>query len=241
MHKLLFLLGFLISALGASSLDAVDHFSGSNIHVIKSKKKQKKKPQENMSDSTDYFKGKFPPNDHRAPTFRKCFELLEARNAKILVETGTARDGAKNCGGDGCSTVLFAEWARDHGAALYSVDICPKAIKESKRAVTSINPHVHFATQDSVGFLRDFHQRIDFLYLDSYDFDSNNPTPSQKHHLHEIQAALPYLHKDSVIMIDDCALPHGGKGKLVIEYLTSLGWQVLMASYQAILVYTPPT
>jgi predicted O-methyltransferase YrrM len=185
----------------------------------------------------DYLANRISPTDPRAPSFQMCFQILEARQAKVLVETGTARNGSQNCAGDGCSTVLFADWAKDHHATLYSVDICPQAIKTSKKAVRHINRNVQFFTQDSVGFLQNFGRQIDFLYLDSYDFDFANPDPSQIHHLHEIEAALPYLHKDSVIMIDDCALPYGGKGKLVIEYLTSLGWKILLESYQTILVY----
>jgi hypothetical protein len=187
----------------------------------------------------DYLANRISSADQRAPTFQACFQLLEARNAKVLVETGTARLGAKNCAGDGCSTILFADWAKDHNATLYSVDICPVAIRKSQKAVRRINRNVQFFTQDSVGFLQNFRQKIDLLYLDSYDFDYDNPTPSQVHHLREIDAALPFLHKDSVIMIDDCALPHGGKGKLVIEYLTSLGWEVFLAGYQVIMVYPP--
>ncbi len=45
--------------------------------------------------------GRIFPDDKREYTLRLCFELLEQREAKILVETGTARNGFKNCRGDG--------------------------------------------------------------------------------------------------------------------------------------------
>lgn len=93
----------------------------------------------------DYLKDRIPSGNFREGSYRHCFELLENRGAKILVETGTARDGCKNCGGDGCSTVIFADWARDHGATLFSVDISEKAIQESRKAVRKINKNVHFA------------------------------------------------------------------------------------------------
>jgi hypothetical protein len=80
---------------------------------------------------------------------------------------------------------------------------------------------------------------IDFLYLDSYDYEWNNPSPSQEHHLREIQAAFPRLHENSVVMIDDCALPQGGKGKLAIEYLKERGWKILLEQYQTILIFDP--
>lgn len=185
----------------------------------------------------DYLDRRIDRTDKRAASFTLCFELLERRNAKILVETGTARNGATNCFGDGCSTLLFADWARDHSASLFSVDIDPHAISQSMAAVRSINPHVQFATQDSISFLKNFNDKIDFLYLDSYDFDFNNPNPSQRHHLYEIEAAYPHLHENTVIMIDDCGLPYGGKGKLAIEFLTTRGWQILYSGYQTILIY----
>ncbi|MBS0604823.1 MAG: class I SAM-dependent methyltransferase [Verrucomicrobia bacterium] len=187
--------------------------------------------------ASDYLSGRIYVSDKRFSTYKVCLELIEHRGAKTLVETGTARNGTKNCVGDGCSTVIFADWAKDHGAALFSVDINPQAINESREAVKRVNPNVQFATQDSIQFLKDFNRPIDFLYLDSYDFELDNPAPSQLHHLNEIKAAYPFLHKDSIIMIDDCDLPHGGKGKLAIEFLTSQGWIVLASAYQTILIY----
>jgi hypothetical protein len=56
------------------------------------------------------------------------------------------------------------------------------------------------------------------------------------HHLKEIQAAYSCLKEDSIIMIDDCDLPGGGKGALVIEYLCARGWVPVMSKYQVILV-----
>lgn len=188
------------------------------------------------SESEKYLVDRIPENSHRYMSFQKCLELMEQRNAKNLVETGTARCGATNCLGDGCSTVIFAHWAKDHGAALISIDIDSRAVLESMRAVRSINPVVHFAIYDSIAFLNRYDKQIDFLYLDSYDFDVNDPLPSQEHHLNEIIAAYPHLTKESIVMIDDCALPHGGKGRLAIEFLLNQGWQIYYSGYQVILV-----
>ena len=68
------------------------------------------------------------PEDKRYKTFRSTLELMEKRKVKTIVETGTARNGVKNCIGDGCSTPIFCEWASEHGAYVYSVDIDPLAI-----------------------------------------------------------------------------------------------------------------
>ena len=189
------------------------------------------------SDPKKYLENRITQHSKRYDSFKICLELMAQRNAKNLVETGTARNGLSNCRGDGCSTVIFADWAKDHHAALTSIDINPDAIKTSMQAVAPINPNVQYVTQDSVSFLSHYNQKIDFLYLDSYDFDANNPLPSQMHHLNEIIAALPFLTKDSVVMIDDCDLPHGGKGRLVIDFLTHNGWKIYHSGYQTILIH----
>jgi predicted O-methyltransferase YrrM len=164
------------------------------------------------------------------------FELLKDRNAQVIVETGTAREGSAWCVGDGCSTLLFAEWVKRHGGIFYSVDIDKKALKKAKRAIGSTPSTVHLIHNDSVEFLANFDRKIDCLYLDSFDFDIDNPQPSQEHHLKEIQAAYPHLTRNSVVMIDDCALPHGGKGLLVIQFLVEKGWKIVANGYQVILI-----
>ena len=187
--------------------------------------------------ANDYLANRIHQRDKRHSTFSACLSLLENRNAKILVETGTARNGTKNCTGDGCSTIIFADWAKANGATLFSVDINPAAIRESEKESARSIRKFNLLLKNSVEFLEEFEQPIDFLYLDSYDFEIHNPRPSQLHHLREIEAAYPFLHKDSVIMIDDCNQAHGGKGKLVIDFLTARGWTLFIYSYQAILIY----
>lgn len=183
-----------------------------------------------------YLKGKLSSTDKRYATFFKALELMTRRGAKVLVETGTARNGSKNCSGDGCSTLIFANWAKANHALLYSVDLDKKALKNAAAALQkNQKSSVFFVESDSVFFLENFGGPIDFLYLDSYDFEVENPVPSQQHHLREIQAAYPYLHEKSLVMIDDCDLPYGGKGPLVVEYLLEREWVILEKGYQILL------
>lgn len=177
----------------------------------------------------------------RRNTLRKTLQLLEERGARNLVETGTARGGLHNSKGDGASTVVFGLWASQFGAHLHSVDIDPKGIEESRNAVEEmgLTDFVTLATSDSVQFLERYKQPVDFLYLDSYDFHKTDiaiQTASQVHHLREIKAIVDQLHDNSVVLIDDCRRPNGGKGKLAIEFLTTQGWRVHTADYQVILV-----
>jgi hypothetical protein len=208
---------------------------GAEILPIRHKKRHKP-TQQNVKPP---IYGALPAHNMRYATFDLAFQLMGQRRARVIVETGSARQGVSGCCSEGCSTYLFAQWAKSHNATLYSVDINPEAIDHAKNATDPVNPEVAFYNMDSVLFLEQFDQVIDFLYLDSYDFDSNNPLPSQEHHLKEIIAAYPHLRDHSVIMIDDCNLPYGGKGKLVIEWLQQKGWLLLASAYQSILIKSP--
>jgi predicted O-methyltransferase YrrM len=187
-----------------------------------------------------YLRYRIHPSNSRYETIKTALELMEQRRVKTIVETGTARYGGANFASDGGSTIIYSHYARDHRCQFYSVDINPDSLEVARRAVAralrGIGKNLHFVAQDSVEFLRDFPGQIDFLYLDSYDFDANDPQPSQLHHLREIEAAYPHLTHDTIILIDDCDLPQGGKGKLVIEFLLEKGWKILQSSYQVILV-----
>ena len=177
----------------------------------------------------------------RRDTLREVLRLLGERGATTLLETGVARMGLEKSKGDGASTIVFGLWAKQNDAHLYSVDIDPEATERAGQAVANmdLSDSVTLVTSDSVAYLDEFTDMVDFLYLDSYDYhktDTAIQTASQAHHLKEIEAIEGCLHEDTVILIDDCDMPNGGKGKLVIERLTANGWKVHMSEYQVILV-----
>ena len=177
----------------------------------------------------------------RRDTLREVLRLLDERGAKTLLETGVARMGLEKSKGDGASTIVFGLWAKQNDAHLYSVDIDPEATERAGQAVANmdLSDSVTLVTSDSVAYLDEFTDMVDFLYLDSYDYhktDTAIQTASQDHHLKEIKAIEGCLHEDTVILIDDCDMPNGGKGKLVIERLTANGWKVHLSEYQVILV-----
>lgn len=183
-----------------------------------------------------YLLNKIEPENHRFMTFIYALRLLKERHAQVLVETGTARYGNKNCSGDGCSTLIFSDWVGVNGGHFYSVDISEFALQDAAASLGAANEFVQLVHSDSVAFLKNFNQPIDFLYLDSFDFELDNPEPSQQHHLKEIIAAYPWLTEQTIVMIDDCNLPYGGKGKLAIEYLLNRNWKIVAQDYQTILV-----
>ena len=162
------------------------------------------------------------PAPRPVASFEKLFSLLEARDAKVLVETGTFRDGN--------STIALGNWALNHEAHLISID--PTSIEEA-----SI-PYAQATTlicSDIPSYLENFNSSIDLLYLNSIDYEPNDPLPCQEEHLRELLAAYPFLGSTSIIMVDDSSLPGGGKGKLVIDYLLSHGWKVIAQGPQVLL------
>ena len=177
----------------------------------------------------------------RQKTFKKTLKLLQERQAKTLVETGTARYGLENTKSDGASTIVFGSWADKNDAQLFSIDYDIEAISMAKKEILRLDlkHSVEFANAESVAFLSNFQQKVDFLYLDSYDYDRKNKQEqqlSQKHHLDEFRAIQNRLHDESVVLIDDCRLPGGGKGKLVIDLMRERGWKIHTRSYQVLLV-----
>ena len=79
----------------------------------------------------------------------------------------------------------------------------------------------------------------DGSFVDSYDYDKYDVSvqkASQEHHLNELEAIESQLHERSIVLIDDCRQPGGGKGKLVIEHMLTKGWKALMSEYQVLLV-----
>ena len=67
----------------------------------------------------------------RRDTFKKTMELMEKINAKVIIETGTSREGLKGAKSNGAATIVFGKWAKENGAVLHSVDINSESIANS--------------------------------------------------------------------------------------------------------------
>ena len=165
---------------------------------------------------------------------------MKKTKAKTIVETGTSREGLRGAKSNGAATIIFGKWAKENNAFVHSVDINEESVKNSQEEVDrqNLQEFVQIHHSDSLDFLNDFNETVDVLYLDSYDY-SNDPEvqkKSQQHHLEEFQRIEDQLHDDSIVLIDDCDLPNGGKGKLVIAYMLDRGWKILVESYQVLLV-----
>jgi hypothetical protein len=176
----------------------------------------------------------------RRDTFKRTLELLDATKAKTIIETGTSREGLHGAKSNGAATIVFGKWAQLNGAFVHSVDISERSVTAAQKEVDAqgLGDSVTIYLSDSIAFLRNFGQKVDFLYLDSYDYsnDIEVQRKSQEHHLKEFKAIEHRLHDKSIVLIDDCDLPNGGKGKLVVEYMLKKGWKIDMEAYQILLV-----
>lgn len=171
----------------------------------------------------------------REETFFEACSLITKRNLKTMIETGTTRSGENGFETEGCSTLIFSLLAEELNHDFHSIDISFLNLSKAKNFTESYTKKTKFYHCDSIFFLLNYKKPIDFLYLDSLDYNVSNPLPSQYHHLNEIAVAYDKLSKGAVVMIDDCNLVNGGKGKFVIEFLLKKNWKILKKSYQVIL------
>ncbi len=186
-----------------------------------------------------YMENRLDPSNGRYPTFKEALRLITERKVQTIVEAGTARCGDTNFDGDGGSTIIFGHWACVNEATMFSVDISETHIEIAKNVTQPYLSHLFYVLEDSVTFLQNFNETIDFLYLDSWDYSENDPYPAQIHNLKEVLAAFDKLSDDSIVMIDDCNVPGGGKGKLAIEFLLHNGWYTHRNFHQVILLKHP--
>ena len=171
----------------------------------------------------------------RRDGFLSMFSLLEAARPQgdfRIVETGSMRV-PDNWEGDGQSTVLFDQFVTFHGGEVLTVDMSPECGDLIAQACSG---QVRFTCGDSVRYLHKLRttgdQRIDLLYLDSFDLDINQPTPSAFHHVKELLAIWPALAPGAVIVVDDNPPGMIGKGYLVENFFDHVGIPKVFDGYQ---------
>ena len=187
------------------------------------------------------------PVRDRATSLSMVFEILDEKKDKdfFIVETGCMRadHGQLALGDDGASTYIFDDFINYYDGEVASVDINPDNVAHAQKMVSS---KTQVYCSDSVEFLWNIPQKrkIDLLYLDSFDFEPEDPIPSQKHHLKELTAVMKNLRKGSIIMVDDnlntpefewfTKIAQGGKAGFVKEFMKDIGAELLLAEYQII-------
>jgi hypothetical protein len=170
----------------------------------------------------------------REESFRMMVAFLNQQKNPVIVETGCARQETtpEAWQGDGMSTLIFDSFVKTNGGSLHSVDISPEAVNFARSKVTTNRSEI--ACEDSVSFLHKFSNKIDLLYLDSYDLDPENPHPSSMHHIYELLAVSKCLKKGTMIVVDDNLSEEIGKGKYIADYLSKIGVPMIYSGYQQI-------
>ena len=163
------------------------------------------------------------PLGSRLATMKIALSLLNRSRANNFVETGTTRKtkrthpNVEDRAADGSSTLIFGDFATKYGGHVWTCDINAQNIENCKEATEEYKDSITYEVNDSVSFLRDFKEGIDFLYLDS--LDSDHPR-AHEHQLAEIEACFSRLSKNSIVLLDDL----GGKTKLSVEFLKKNNW-----------------
>ena len=176
---------------------------------------------------------------NRAVGFDIIFRLLlnQKQSNFNIVETGTLRTPGNWM--DGQSARLFTEFVDLYNGQIRSVDIDSVACEAARNTIVSDKFSV--ALSDSVAWLKqqtDLDQ-VDLFYLDSYDVDWNDDTPSAEHHLNEFMVIEPYIRPGVVVVVDDNSRwvnnnRRTGKGRRVVEYLETQGHFPIYDEYQII-------
>tara|TARA_B100001939_G_scaffold86103_1_gene73753 strand:- start:645 stop:1211 length:567 start_codon:yes stop_codon:yes gene_type:complete len=165
------------------------------------------------------------------------FALTEAnkRNHKIIVETGVARGKekflffTKTNWKDGMSTMIFSDYARYINGRLYSCDIEKKNVDNARKFTKKNNNYITFVVDDSLNFLKNFKNEIDFLYLDSLDGQFEN---ASSHQLQEIKNSIDKLKKNSLVLLDD----KGVKTKLSVKYMLENNFEIINETENQVLL-----
>lgn len=166
----------------------------------------------------------------RYDTMSEALQLLlnKKPTGGIFVETGCIR--MKDDWGAGMSTLVFADVCKRNNSHLFTVDNNPDALYVCRNITKEFAEVVTYVENDSVAFLQEFNQSIDFLYLDSMDcpeYDAPTSTrliQSQIHQLTEMQTAIDKLSSDPVILLDDNQFENGGKTRLTKVFLQERGF-----------------
>lgn len=183
--------------------------------------------------------------DKRQDGFKLMINAMRQLHEPLIVETGCCRE-ENAFKGDGMSTLIWDGIVNEKNAGqVYSVDLSPEAVIF---ASNKVGGRTSVFNGDSIQFLSKLEQdllnanrTIDLLYLDSYDFDVNNPHPSSLHHIFELLSIKGALRKRSdsrrgtLVAVDDNFFHWGqwmGKGIYVAGYMNAVGKPMVHQGYQ---------
>jgi hypothetical protein len=145
----------------------------------------------------EHFASRGNLNHINFQSFLEALRLLQERPSWII-ETGSSAWGTD-------SSRLFDNYVASFGGTFWSVDIRLEPMLKLKKSVTGKSI---LTCDDSVRFLQgwvDRHpgQKVDLVYLDSWDLNVSDPLPAAIHGLKEFFAIKPALRDGALLLIDD--------------------------------------
>lgn len=164
--------------------------------------------------------------DRHESMWQAC-KLLPQADGESIVETGSIR----GFHGDGQSTLIWTMLAIRLSKYFYSFDLNTKPAKEWLGPIDHVPDFIEGDSIESFGLWEPI-ATVGLLYLDSYDYQADNPLPCQIHQLAELGAVYWQLSEKSIILLDDAAHDGGGKVKLSSEFLKLRGWTLRHNAYQ---------
>ena len=188
------------------------------------------------------FLSKYKPllHPYRDSTMLMSLYMANRRGALTFVETGTARkDG--DFYGDGQSTYILGDYCKtilNNEGKIWTCDIIEENIDMCKKVTKEFSDNIEYVVSDSLLFLKGFENKIDYLYLDSFDSSTGQEEEAALHNFEELKLALPNTHESTIIVIDDYHINgKKGKGKYSVPYLIDNGWKLANSTgFQAVLV-----
>lgn len=164
----------------------------------------------------------------REKGFTMASDIFRTNGGKVIVETGCYWMESQ-----GRSTVHLAQLAHSVGGEFHSVDLNPSHVEFAKKQIAGI-PNATVHCSDSLEWLGKYNGKIDFLYLDAFDWDEKNHQILSIYNLAELGACLGKMSPKAVILMDDW---YNGtspmrKPMLSNELLKYRGWKLINSDYQ---------
>ena len=186
------------------------------------------------------------------PSHKLLTNAIKNRNfsslsGKILIEIGSTREILKNQN----SSEHFIKFCKKHNMKFISIDMDTKCSENALKACKKHNFDDYIIkTMKGEDFLKDYKEKIDFIYLDAFDFwhpgHSNVRKESYKKNLgvelskddklcHQMHYECAYhminnkcVSKDTIICHDDIVTADAkkGKGALSIPYFLDNGFKI---------------
>ena len=198
----------------------------------------------------------------RTSTFLKSYEMINANMKKKendnsiynIIELGSSRSfvngGVNGCmipdekywnpndptiwdWGAGIFTKVFAENLKDQKCNIYTIDPDTSAniiVNTMCNEYDNVKIHKTYSTF----FLKDFNEKIDFLYMDHMETSEE----AAIQHLIDIKLIIEkdLMSENGIILVDDVGNNIlSGKGKYSIPFLQNNGYKIIIHDYQVLL------